>query len=166
MEWHPIVVHYPLALLPLSLLVDLVAWIRRRERWHAGAYYLLVLGPLAALAAVLTGTRAAAPYRADSRVLEPLEQHEDLVTWVLVVFLVVVLGRLPLHLQGRLQGWRLKAWILAAGVGCGLLWQAGFYGGELVYRYGVGVQPCGTFRTGREEAAAPFIDYGPKLLHF
>ncbi len=107
--------------------------------WHVGAYYLLVLGAVGAVVAVLSGTEAAASYRSDAEVLEHIERHEDLSTLVLFFFLVVALGRLPLHLQGRLQGRALKAWILAAGVGCGLLWQTGLYGGELVYRYGVGV---------------------------
>ncbi len=140
MSWHPMVVHFPLVLLPLSVVVDVVAWIRKRPEWHGGAYLLLVLGTLAAVAAVLTGNEAAVPYRGEVEALEYIEEHEELSTLVLFFFLVVALGRLPLQLQGRLQGWGLKAWILVAGVGCVLLWQTGYYGGELVYVYGVGVR--------------------------
>jgi uncharacterized membrane protein len=140
MNWHPMVVHFPLVLLPLSFGVDLAGWIGKRPDWHRGAYYLLVLGVLSAVAAVFTGNEAALSYRGEVKVLEHIEEHEDLATLVLFVFLVVALGRLPLQLQGRLQGWALKSWILAAGVGCALLWQTGFYGGELVYVYGVGVR--------------------------
>ena len=61
------------------------------------------------MVAVLSGTEAAASYRSDAEVLEHIERHEDLSTLVLFFFLVVALGRLPLHLQGRLQSRALKA---------------------------------------------------------
>ena len=140
MSWHPMVVHFPLVLLPLSVAVDLVGWIGRRPDWHRGAYYLLVLGVLSALTAVFSGNEAALPFRGDAELVEHIEEHEDLATLVLFFFLGVAFGRLPLQLQGRLDSWGLKSWILAAGIGCALLWQTGFYGGELVYEYGVGVR--------------------------
>ena len=102
MNWHPMLVHFPLVLLPLSVAADLVGWRRRREEFHVGAYYLLVLGALGAVVAVLSGTEAAASYRSDVEVLGHIERHEDLSTLVLFFFLVVAQGRLPLHLQGRL----------------------------------------------------------------
>ena len=104
-----------------------------------GAYYLLVLDVLSALAAVFSGNEAALPFRGEEELVEHIEKYEDLATLVLFFFLGVALGRLPLQLQGRLDGWGLKSWILAAGVGC-TLWQTGFYGGELVYEYGVGIR--------------------------
>lgn len=139
MDWHPLLVHYPIALWPVGFAVDLVAWVAKREEWHGFAYLLQALGAVAALAAVLSGNDAAGSYRDESGVQALIERHEDLATLTLVLFLVVVLGRLPLHLQKRLCGWKLKAWILAAGVGSGLVWVTGHYGGELVYEQGVGV---------------------------
>ena len=105
-----------------------------------GAYYLLVLGVLSALTAVFSGNEAALPFCGEAELVEHIEEHEDLATLVLFLFLGVTLGRLPLQLQGRLDGWGLKSWILATGIGCAMLWQTGFYGGELVYEYGVGVR--------------------------
>ena len=139
MEWHPVAVHFPLVLLPLSVCVDLAAWWKRRPGWHLLAYTLLVLGTLAALAAVLTGTEAAGRWP-HAAVQEHIGRHEDLATIAFFVFLGILLGRLPLHLLGRHRDWRLKALIVAAAVACGLLWQAALYGGDLVYKYGVGVQ--------------------------
>lgn len=154
MEWHPVVVHFPLVLLPLSVSLDLAAWWRQRPEWHLLAYHLLVLGILAALAAVLTGTEAAGRW-AHGTVQKQIDLHEDLATIALFVFLGIALGRLPLHLLGRLQDWRLKSLIVAAAVACGLLWQAALYGGELVYKYGVGVQSGEQFRDAGESGAWP-----------
>ena len=145
MEWHPVAVHFPLVLLPLSVCVDLAAWWRRRSDWHLLAFTLLVLGTLAALAAVLTGTEAASRWPHPG-VQEQMDRHEDLATIALFVFLGIVLGRLPLHLLGRHQDWRLKGLIAASAAACVLLWQAALYGGDLVYKYGVGVQSGEQYR--------------------
>ena len=153
MDWHPLVVHYPIALWPLGFAVDLVAWVAKREEWHGFAYLLQALGAVAALAAVLSGNEAAVPYRNEGGVQALIERHEDLATLTLVLFLVVVLGRLPLHLQKRMCGWKLRAWILAAGVGSGLVWLTGHHGGELVYEQGVGVGQCEKLNNGRGGAS-------------
>ena len=154
MEWHPVAVHFPLVLLPLSVCLDLAAWWRRRPEWHLLAYTLLLVGTLAALAAVLTGTEAASRW-AHAAVREQIDRHEDLATIALFVFVGIVLGRLPLHLLGRHQDWRLKGLIVAAALACGILWQAAFYGGELVYKYGVGVRSGEQFRGAGEGGALP-----------
>ena len=154
MEWHPVAVHFPLVLLPLSVCVDLAAWWRRRSDWHLFAYTLLVLGTLAALAAVLTGTEAASRWP-HSGVKEQMDRHEDLATISLFVLLGIVLGRLPLHLLGRHQDWRLKGLIAASAAACVLLWQAALYGGDLVYKYGVGVQSGEQSRDAVEGGALP-----------
>ena len=138
MDWHPLVVHFPLALLPVGAGVDLAAWALRRPGWHHWAYGALVSGTVGAVVAVLTGTAAAAQWEgggADHLILV----HEDWATWSLVLFIAMAVGRLPLHLQARLQGWPMRAWTAAALAGCYLLWRAGYLGGELVYKHGVGI---------------------------
>ena len=139
MEWHPAMVHFPIVLIPLGLVVDLFALVKRRAEWHIFAYVLSLAGTVSALAAVLTGNAAAEFYRDDDRVLEQVERHEDLATLALLLLLAVALGRMPLQLQRRFAGWPLKVWIAAAAVGSVLLWITGLRGGELVYDYGVGV---------------------------
>ncbi len=142
--WHPALVHFALALVPVGLMLDLVAWAAGRPRWHNSAHALLVLATLGAIAAVLSGNVAAAPWRGEEGLLPLIERHEDLATAALLLLLATSLGRLPLYLRsfrpGSAPGWSLKLWVVVAGLACGLLWQAGRTGGELVYRHGVGVQ--------------------------
>ena len=59
--WHPLIVHFPIALLTFSLIVDLAALLAKRPAWHPVAYALLVAGTVAATAAVISGNAAAAP---------------------------------------------------------------------------------------------------------
>jgi len=137
-DWHPFVVHFSIALLTTSVVVDLAALIKRHEHWHRFAYALLVGGLLSTSAAVLTGTQAALPHRSDVGVADLIQRHEDFGSIVFIVFMATTLGRLPLFLQ-RSGGWPLMVWIVVAVGGCVLLWWTSYYGGELVYEYGVGV---------------------------
>ena len=137
-NWHPMIVHFPIALLTLSVVVDLAALLGRRRSWHRMAYGLIVVGAVGAAAAVISGNDAAVPYR-DSGLADVVEEHEDYATIVLVTFLATSLGRLPLFLRSR-HGWPLNLWIAVAFAGCCVLWLTSLHGGELVYEYGVGVQ--------------------------
>ena len=132
------IVHFPIALLTLSVVVDLAALLGRRRSWHRMAYGLIVAGAVSAAAAVISGNDAAVPYR-DSGLADVVEEHEDYATIVLVTFLATSLGRLPLFLRSR-HGWPLNLWIAVAFAGCCLLWLTSLHGGELVYEHGVGVQ--------------------------
>ena len=140
MEWHPVIVHFPIVLIPLGVVVDLLALVKKREDWHVFAYNLTLGGTIAALTAVLTGNAAAESYREQSSLLAPLESHEDTATLALLLMLAVVLGRMPLQLQRRFEGWPIRGWIGVAVVGSVLVWLASLYGGDLVYDYGVGVK--------------------------
>ena len=156
MSWHPWIVHYAIALLPVGVLVDLAAVFWRRPAWHTTGYALLLLGTAAAAAAVITGNQAALPYRDDEAVSELVQRHDDWGSAAFILFLAILLGRLPLQLRGRTQGRALRCLVIAALAGCGVLYTASLYGGELVYRHGVGVQRqgagSGTLRQPLEEA--------------
>lgn len=139
--WHPLIVHLPLVLLPLSAALDLAALARKEAGWHRLAFVLLWLGILSAAAAVLSGNSAADPYRQDPALRVPVEAHEDWATGVLLLFLALGLVRVPLEMQRRFAGPRFILWLLAALAGCVLVWVTGHSGGELVFRFGVGVHP-------------------------
>src|SRR5579859_3221457 len=57
-NFHPLVVHYPVALLTLAALLYVGAWMFRRESWAWPALWMLALGTLGAGLAVWTGLRA------------------------------------------------------------------------------------------------------------
>ncbi len=143
MDWHPLIVHFPIVLLPLSAALDLCAHWRGRRDWHNMAYALWGLGVLAALIAVLSGSMAADPHWQQEDLRAVLSNHEDWATATLIAALVVLLGRLPLHLKGQAEGRSLFLWTAAALVVSALIWVTAYYGGELVYIYGVGVRGNG-----------------------
>ncbi len=143
MDIHPFLIHFPIALLPLSAALDLYALWRRRSDWHSLAYALWALGVAGALAAVISGNAAAAEHRQDPLVDALIARHEDWATAALLLGLGVLLGRLPLHLKRDLQARSLTVWILVALVVSALVWTAAYWGGDLVYGHGVGVRANG-----------------------
>ena len=135
---HPIVVHFPIALLCVSVAFDAIA-----PRWPTGglretSLYTLLTGVMSAALAVATGgmeedlaERAGAPEAV-------FELHESLGTVTLVVF-VALLG-LRLAMQG---GWIREVRSLTLGlgaIGIVILALTGYWGGELVYTHGIGVK--------------------------
>lgn len=144
---HPIVVHFPIALFLTGFALDVVGHLFQREALKRAGLILVVLGAVGALAAMLTGQFAeesaeAGLSAAGERVLD---QHEDLGRLTAYLLLAVAGIRLILA-TNWLSRWRwvagaaLAMYLIAGIVGAGTLTATGYYGGELVYRYGAGVQ--------------------------
>lgn len=134
---HPMLVHFPIALLSVSVLCDFVA-----VRWHpqdcrtAGSFTLL-LGLAGAAASVISGHFAEEAVEHSGVPEQVLEIHEKLGFAVFWLFA----GLLGLRVLERL-GWIKERPFLTLGfglVGTVVLFVASYYGGSLVYDYGAGV---------------------------
>ncbi len=135
---HPMVVHFPIALLLASLLFDLAALRWRGEEFRSTSLSLLALGVLAALAALLTGHVAEDAVEHSGKIpKQAIETHEELAFAVFWVF-AGLLGVRMLSYWGWMRERSLLVLFLGVG-GSVLLLVASHYGGELVYRYGAGV---------------------------
>lgn len=152
---HPAVVHFPIALTVLSVFADAAAWLTRGS---AVAPSLFAAGWWTLVGAVGFGALAIVLGLSDMRreTIQP-DAHDRVHHHMRVGFtLFVVLGllfawRLFRALRGELSvgGW----YLLAAVIPLALVVYQGWLGGELVFRYGVGVEPTG--QGGRDVAAMP-----------
>ena len=136
---HPMVVHFPIALLLASTLFDALAFRWRSQQFRDTSLSLLVLGILAAGVAVLTGHFAEETVERSGIPKQAIEIHEELGGSVFWVFL----GLLGLRLAS-FWGWirEQPRLVLIIGLGGGLLLMiASYFGGDLVYRFGAGVLP-------------------------
>ena len=136
---HPLVVHFPIALLLTGAGLELLAWIFKRPGLRTVALWNLSLGTLAAGAAVWTGLRAEDVAKHSFEIWQVLELHERLGISTLILGVMVVSWRLARRDQLSDRARFLTRVLMLAMVGtliCGA-----YLGGRLVYEFGVG----GTF---------------------
>lgn len=133
---HPLVVHFPIALLVTAVALDGAAFLLRRPALHRVALWNLALGALAAGAAVWTGLQAAEIAKHSFEIHHVMELHERL-------------GIVTASLAGLITLWRLarrdalRLWERAATTAlllalAGTLACGAHLGGRLVYEFGVG----------------------------
>ncbi len=137
-EWHPIAVHFPLALVTTGAVALGAArlWERRRAALATIGTWNLCLGAFGALVALATGLAALASVEIGAAARAAVVLH---VKWAIftstgVLLLAVWRG------AGAAPDSRPSRWFL------GVLWavvaaliMTGYRGGQNVYRYGVGV---------------------------
>jgi len=138
---HPLIVHFPLALLPGAVLLYLLAGLSGRESLAWTGLWLLGLGTLGGAAAVATGLYAMTGVMVDPTVHERLlDVHERwmLATAALAAVLTIwaLLAR-PLPERGRAL-FALGLLLLLA-----VMTKGADYGGRLVYDYNAGGNACG-----------------------
>ncbi len=137
---HPLVVHFPIAFLVGAALLYFLSWIVRNQTFGTTAFLFLILGTLAAGAAVGTGLYGEEGVMVSRSVREHLlEVHEEL--------MLVTLG-----LSVVLAGWALIArpfpvkkrllFLFSLLVLLGVLTVGADYGARMVYDYNAGGSAC------------------------
>ena len=139
---HPLVVHFPIALLFVAALVDAVALVvRRRYEWvRASAVGLYALGALGVAAGFVTGRLASDSVDLPAQALTTLNAHADwalYLTWFAGLYAAARVAALYWDREGRLAVHLPLA--LVGLVGLVLVQQTAERGGSLVYEHGVAV---------------------------
>ncbi len=134
---HPLVVHFPIALLMASVFFDMIANWRQREVFEKVAKWNLALGVLAGIAAVVSGLLAEASVPQFPVIQETVERHETLAFVTLGVFAILFLWRFIKN--GKSFERRRTFYLALAVIGILILGATAYYGGELVYKFGVGM---------------------------
>lgn len=138
---HPAAVHFPIAFLAAGLAAAAARMRKGAPAWLSEAETgLLRLGTLSAWIALGFGLLAenTAPHK--PLAWEVLSDHETLAWWTVSVFTLLSGFRFFCVKTGRDQGrWRWAQLALWA-IGLALLFATAQHGGELVYRFGMGVQ--------------------------
>jgi len=138
---HPIVVHFPIALLLVAPLFVLL-WLLRRPGMGAAALLVMLLGTGSLLAAMATGEEAEDRAEAVAAAKATLESHEELAETTRNVFAGLTIAFALLLAAPKLIRRELPravgALFLLAYVGCLLLVvKTGHEGGRLVHEFGV-----------------------------
>ena len=137
---HPLVVHFPLGLLPAAALLYAIAWGAGREPWAWSALWLLALGSLSAVVAAATGLYAEpgvmVAHSVRSALLEPHEWCMLGTVGLAVGLTLWALWARPFPHRGRV------AFLLLLGLLLAVMLRGADYGGRLVYDYNAGGNAC------------------------
>jgi uncharacterized membrane protein len=137
MNIHPLVVHFPIALLLAAALLEGIGILTRREEFSRAAWWNQLFGTIGLATAVLTGIRARDLASLSGDSLELFELHEQSAFLVAALFAGLLLWRLGTRTRVPANHRWLYFLLFAAGIV--LLAGAAWFGGELVFRFGAGV---------------------------
>lgn len=137
---HPLVVHFPIALLVIAVLFDLSRlWFKKQEWLHNTVLALYSTGTVGLIAAFLSGRQAVNTVSVLGDAIPVVTSHEDWALYTLIFFTLFTLVRLWSWWKELEKGWIRPALIIPALIGIGMLWFTGELGSQLVYKHGVGV---------------------------
>jgi len=127
-------VHFPVALVAVGFLADLIWVFYKKEVCLSKlGFYLLTIGTLSAMAAVFTGTFFTAEMAGAA---DEVKETHELFAWLTLGALVLTSALRIFLLAGKKEDSNLK-WLAFAFYGLAAVFVSltGFFGGTLVYNY-------------------------------
>jgi uncharacterized membrane protein len=132
---HPMLVNYPLGLLTIAPIFDIVHWITRNGYWSTVAFWMIAVGTAVGLLAAVTGTIDWLHIPAGSRARMVGLIHGAGNYLILALFVISWFTRLNTQSNPPII-----AYVLTF-VGAAGFMITGFLGGELTMHFGVGIEP-------------------------
>ncbi len=140
---HPLIVHFPVAFFVLYFILETTGAVFKKEYFTKTAVFVLGLGVLTSLLAVLTGNQAHEAVKnvfSNKNIIinEIINRHENFATLSLWYFTILFFIRIYLSIKNKFDYKYGYLFILLGAIGCVLILYAGYYGGILVFEHGVG----------------------------
>ena len=136
---HAMFIHFPIALLIVGFLSEVISLFSKKEFFKKGGFYLLILGTLGTIASYLSGN-AAGEGMEEGPLEKVMELHEQAATITLWLTVITAIVYVTVFIFQYKQSWiKIVSIILFAAVIGGIA-RTGYLGGQLVYKHGAGVQ--------------------------
>jgi len=135
---HPILIHFPIALITIGVLFELIGRLRAHETWRTVGKWNLYAGTIALGLAVASGLLAASIVSHSEEAHEIMERHEQVGITLLILFSGLGAWRLLAERGGGAFG-RSGIFLALLIAGNLLLGYGAYLGGRLVYEHGLAV---------------------------
>lgn len=136
-NFHPLLVHFPIALLLSYVALDWGGRIWKGKPFTEAAWYTLLLGLVGTLFTLISGLLAARGVPADSPALATLTTHKFIGLATFVIFGIQALCYA--RNRGKYTRGKQALHTVIQIMGVALVVATGYFGGELVYTFGLGV---------------------------
>ena len=135
---HPLIVHFPVALLIVGFAADTVYLFYKKEVCLSKAgFYLMLAGTLGAIAAVLSGNFFTEDMTGSVEVIR--ERHETVATITMYLMIVASLLRIYLVKKGKAESKAALGVYFLYLIGAILVGYTGMLGGTIVFNYMIGL---------------------------
>jgi len=132
---HPMLVHFPIALLSTGLIFDVIAGFSRRAELQRVGWWMMVSGTVSLILGLASGLGAEADVVINTGAQAVLDSHKQFA--FLLAGLVTSAFFWRLSCRGALPSRRVWLFWSLYGAGICLLWVVAWFGGVLVHEHGV-----------------------------
>lgn len=136
---HPAFVHFPIALLPVTLLFYALGFVWRKQGFLTAGRGCLYLSTVSVITSVITGLIAQNTVPHNDRIHHMMDTHR--ITGLIILGLTVVLNVWS-FVQSEQRPKAPWAFLLGTAVACYFALQNGDLGSRMVYLEGAGVKPA------------------------
>jgi uncharacterized membrane protein len=137
-HFHPMLVHFPVAIILVGFVVELASWFWKKEHWLPKASLILLLfGTLSALAGYLSGEFFTNELTGEAGKIKDLHELFAKITLGMMI-LVSLLKIIVMRNKNENKGLQFLVLVLYA-IGAALVSYTGFLGGTMVMNYMIGL---------------------------
>jgi len=136
---HAMIIHFPIALLMVGFLSEIIALFYNEDLFKKIALYLLLLGAVGAIAAYVSGSYAAEGIET-GRLAEAIETHEEAALITLWLAIITAVFRAIIIFFKYERPWTKWVGILLFAALVGSIINTGNKGGKLVFEHGAGIE--------------------------
>jgi uncharacterized membrane protein len=136
---HAMLIHFPIALLLVAFLSEIISLFLKKEFFKNVAFYLLILGTLGTVAAYITGNAAGEGVE-EGPLKIPMELHEQAATITLWLAIITAIFQITLFFLKYKTTFTRSIGIILFATLIAAVSRTAYLGGQLVYNHGAGVQ--------------------------